>query len=276
MTARAGAACERRRRATEGEVLAGGYSWRASSARCGAAGSNWRCVGAMRRACSECLPGSWVTRSRPAAWCSAWSARRCSRSRRRGGWLRAGAAGGSGAADVVARRGRTAGCRACARGGVTSIPAGELVAGAGVAWVVARARRAARGGAGGRACRCARSASRAIRRTPRRGTVTLVRRDPLAGMVSVPWPHRDAAELSLWEPIPVGVDELGETVIDRAAGAQRAAGRRARRGQVRRALAARGDRGARSVRAAVAAGRQAGGAVGVGAVRATARGPGRR
>jgi hypothetical protein len=44
------------------------------------------------------------------------------------------------------------------------------------------------------------------------GTVTLVRRDPLAGMVSVPWPHRDAAELSLWDPIPVGVDELGATV----------------------------------------------------------------
>jgi hypothetical protein len=44
------------------------------------------------------------------------------------------------------------------------------------------------------------------------GTVTLVRRDPLAGMVSVPWPHRDAIRLSLWEPIPVGVDELGATV----------------------------------------------------------------
>ncbi|MDA0159576.1 FtsK/SpoIIIE domain-containing protein [Solirubrobacter ginsenosidimutans] len=44
------------------------------------------------------------------------------------------------------------------------------------------------------------------------GTVTLVRRDPLAGMKSVPWRCRDAEELSLWEPIPVGVDELGETV----------------------------------------------------------------
>ena len=42
--------------------------------------------------------------------------------------------------------------------------------------------------------------------------MTLVRRDPLAGVVSVPWPHRDAEALSLWEPIPVGVDELGETV----------------------------------------------------------------
>jgi hypothetical protein len=44
------------------------------------------------------------------------------------------------------------------------------------------------------------------------GTVTLVRRDPLAGLVSVAWPHREAEALSLWEPIPVGVDELGETV----------------------------------------------------------------
>src|SRR3954447_3321958 len=44
------------------------------------------------------------------------------------------------------------------------------------------------------------------------GTVTLVRRDPLAGMASVPWPHRDAESLSLWESIPVGLNELGETV----------------------------------------------------------------
>ena len=44
------------------------------------------------------------------------------------------------------------------------------------------------------------------------GTVTLVRRDPLAGMASVSWPRRDAEALSLWEPIPVGVDELGVTV----------------------------------------------------------------
>src|SRR4051794_33802048 len=44
------------------------------------------------------------------------------------------------------------------------------------------------------------------------GTVTLVRRDPLAGVESVPWPQRDAESLSLWEPIPVGVDELGAAV----------------------------------------------------------------
>ena len=45
-----------------------------------------------------------------------------------------------------------------------------------------------------------------------RGTVTFVRRDPLAGTSSVPWPHASAEALSLWEPVPVGVDELGQVV----------------------------------------------------------------
>jgi hypothetical protein len=45
-----------------------------------------------------------------------------------------------------------------------------------------------------------------------RGTVTFVRRDPLAD-TTLAWPHADAnGPLSLWEPIPVGVDELGATV----------------------------------------------------------------
>jgi FtsK/SpoIIIE family len=44
-----------------------------------------------------------------------------------------------------------------------------------------------------------------------RGTVVLVRRDPLAAR-PVAWPHADADGLSLWNPIPVGVDELGDTV----------------------------------------------------------------
>jgi hypothetical protein len=43
------------------------------------------------------------------------------------------------------------------------------------------------------------------------GTVTFVRRDPLAAG-SVSWPHANAAALSLWEPVPVGVDELGNCV----------------------------------------------------------------
>jgi hypothetical protein len=44
------------------------------------------------------------------------------------------------------------------------------------------------------------------------GTVTFVRRDPLASIVEVAWPHQGAESLSLWEPIPLGVDELGGTV----------------------------------------------------------------
>jgi hypothetical protein len=42
--------------------------------------------------------------------------------------------------------------------------------------------------------------------------VTIMRRDPLAAWESVPWPHADAARLSLWHPIPVGVDEAGRYV----------------------------------------------------------------
>ncbi len=43
-------------------------------------------------------------------------------------------------------------------------------------------------------------------------TVTLVRRDPFDGADPVRWPNATAAELSLWDPVPVGVDEHGETV----------------------------------------------------------------
>ena len=52
------------------------------------------------------------------------------------------------------------------------------------------------------------------------------------------WPAADAEALSLWEPIPVGVDEQGERGGDRAGRAQRAdrrrAGRRASRSRCRR------------------------------------------
>jgi hypothetical protein len=44
------------------------------------------------------------------------------------------------------------------------------------------------------------------------GTVTLVRREPFADTAATPWPHASAESLSLWEPVPVGVDELGHTV----------------------------------------------------------------
>ncbi len=42
--------------------------------------------------------------------------------------------------------------------------------------------------------------------------VSLVRRDALAGTVRLTWPQLNAESLSLWEPIPVGVDEHARTV----------------------------------------------------------------
>jgi hypothetical protein len=44
------------------------------------------------------------------------------------------------------------------------------------------------------------------------GTVTLVRRDPLATLADCRWPYADAPALSLWRPVSIGVDELGHTV----------------------------------------------------------------
>jgi DNA segregation ATPase FtsK/SpoIIIE-like protein len=43
-------------------------------------------------------------------------------------------------------------------------------------------------------------------------TVAVVQRDPLARTEPLPWPLADAALVSLWEPIPVGVDEDGRQV----------------------------------------------------------------
>jgi hypothetical protein len=40
--------------------------------------------------------------------------------------------------------------------------------------------------------------------------VTLVRRDPFEGGEALRWPGADAAELSLWDPVAIGVDERGE------------------------------------------------------------------
>jgi FtsK/SpoIIIE family len=42
--------------------------------------------------------------------------------------------------------------------------------------------------------------------------ICLVRRDALAGTVQLAWPHLDVGRLSLWEPIPVGVNEHAQTV----------------------------------------------------------------
>ncbi len=43
-------------------------------------------------------------------------------------------------------------------------------------------------------------------------SVVIVRRDPLAQPGRIEWPHLAAPVLSLWEPIPVGVDEDGQLV----------------------------------------------------------------
>ncbi len=45
----------------------------------------------------------------------------------------------------------------------------------------------------------------------RRGAVALVRRDPLT-QPAPPWPQLDAGPLSLWAPVPVGVDDTGRQV----------------------------------------------------------------
>ena len=41
--------------------------------------------------------------------------------------------------------------------------------------------------------------------------VVLVRRDPFDNAAPMSWPCADAEALSLWEPVPIGVDEQGET-----------------------------------------------------------------
>lgn len=53
--------------------------------------------------------------------------------------------------------------------------------------------------------------SRSLERADR-ATVSIIKRDVLAqmGVRSWPWAHRE--QVSLWEPVPVGIDEHGETV----------------------------------------------------------------
>ena len=45
-----------------------------------------------------------------------------------------------------------------------------------------------------------------------RSVVTVVRRDPLAALGALPWPLAEAERVSLWEPVPVAVDEDGRPV----------------------------------------------------------------
>jgi hypothetical protein len=58
---------------------------------------------------------------------------------------------------------------------------------------------------------------REVRVEPERGDaalveVTLIRRDPFDDPTPLAWPDAAVAERSLWDPIPVGVDELAEPV----------------------------------------------------------------
>jgi hypothetical protein len=46
----------------------------------------------------------------------------------------------------------------------------------------------------------------------RHARVVVLRRDPLADATPIPWPLAGAGELSLWRPVPVGVDEDGSEV----------------------------------------------------------------
>jgi hypothetical protein len=46
----------------------------------------------------------------------------------------------------------------------------------------------------------------------RHARVVVLRRDPLADPTPIPWPLTNAGELSLWRPIPVGIDEDGNQV----------------------------------------------------------------
>jgi len=94
---------------------------------------------------------------------------------------------------------------------VRRVPAGELLrvrmpAGLAVADLEARAETIA-AYLGMREVRVLRDEGNA-----RYAAVTLCRVDPLAGTVALAWPNLAAERLSLWEPIPVGVDEDGQPV----------------------------------------------------------------
>ena len=131
-----------------------------------------------------------------------------------------------------------------------------------------RARGAARAARGvparARGPRAARSGGR------RAGDVVLVSPRPVRRRGPLPWPRADADELSLWDPIAARRRRAGRGGGDRAGRAQRAGRRRARGGQVGRAVGADRGRRAGSGRAGLAARRQARRARRVGAGRASA------
>src|SRR4051794_3591819 len=51
------------------------------------------------------------------------------------------------------------------------------------------------------------------RRDAARASVLVVRRDPFEGADPIAWPMGGATAVSLWEPVPVGVDEQGESLV---------------------------------------------------------------
>ena len=62
---------------------------------------------------------------------------------------------------------------------------------------------------------CLRAREVRVLRDPRdaaQASVLIARRDPFEGAAPTRWPAADLEALSLWEPIPVGVDEQGEPV----------------------------------------------------------------
>ena len=128
-------------------------------------------------------------------------ARRCACARRAAG---VGSRRGRRGRGGRVRGGRRACCRSRARRSARCCGCGCSAASRSASWT--RAASSWR-----RACACVRYACGASRGRRRWRSVVLVRRDPFDGRGrAAVADRRDADELSLWEPIPVGVDEQGE------------------------------------------------------------------
>ena len=126
---------------------------------------------------------------------------------------------------------------------------------------------------------CLRAREVRVLRDPRdaaRASVLIDRRDPFEDAAPMSWPAADADALSLWEPIPLGVDEQGEQVAIELVERNVLIGGEPGAGKSVGALGRDRRGGARPRRADVAAGRQARRARGVGAGRSAGRRPERR
>jgi hypothetical protein len=98
------------------------------------------------------------------------------------------------------------------RGGISSTPAGErlvvrIPSGA-TAEQLEKAAESVATHLEAREVRVARHVDNA-----RYATVDVIRRDPFGSAGPLPWPNLHAESLSMWDPIPVGIDEFGETVL---------------------------------------------------------------